>query len=190
MTEKTIAELLGAADLSGPVELGGLIARLTAEGRLRGARRDGRAIGAAGLATIPIRGVTNDSRVVGAGSLFVAVPGIHADGHDYVAAAARAGASIALVDRALPDYDLPQLVVDDTRATLAVAAAWWYRDPSAELAVVGITGTDGKTTTSFLATAALEAAGIRTGMTGTAATRIGGASGAAARRPRRSTASL
>ena len=60
------------------------------------------------------------------------------------------------------------------RLALATAAAWWYRDPSAELAVVGITGTDGKTTTSFLATAALEAAGIRTGMTGTAATRIGG----------------
>ena len=174
MTEKTIAELLAAAELSGPVELGGLIARLTAEGRLRGARRDGRAIGAAGLAAIPVRGVTNDSRDVGAGSLFVAVPGLHADGHDFVAAAARAGASVALVDRALPDYDLPQLVVDDTRAALATAAAWWYRDPSAELAVVGITGTDGKTTTSFLATAALEAAGIRTGMTGTAATRIGG----------------
>ena len=74
----------------------------------------------------------------------------------------------------LPDSDLPQLVVDDTRAALATAAAWWYRDPSAELAVVGITGTDGKTTTSFLATAALEAAGVRTGMTGTAETRIGG----------------
>ena len=104
----------------------------------------------------------------------MAVPGLHADGHDFVAAAARAGAAVALVDRALPDFDLPQLVVDDTRAALATAAAWWYGDPSAELAVVGITGTDGKTTTSFLATAALEAAGIRTGMIGTAATRIGG----------------
>jgi UDP-N-acetylmuramoyl-L-alanyl-D-glutamate--2,6-diaminopimelate ligase len=174
MTEPTIAELLAAAELAGPVELGGLIARLTGEGRLRGARRDGRAIGAAGLAAIPVDGVTHDSRAVAQGSLFVAVPGVHADGHDFVAAAAAAGASAALVDRPLPDVDLPQLVVDDTRVALATAAAWWYRDPSAELAVVGITGTDGKTTTSFLATAALEAAGIRTGMTGTAATRIGG----------------
>ena len=74
----------------------------------------------------------------------------------------------------LPEVDLPQLVVDDARPALATAAAWWYGDPSAELAVVGITGTDGKTTTSFLATAALEAAGVRTGMIGTAATRIGG----------------
>ncbi len=130
--------------------------------------------GPAGLAAITVRGVAFDSRDVRAGSLFVAVPGLHADGHDFVAAAAAAGASAALVDHALPDSDLPQLVVDDTRAALATAAAWWYRDPSAELAVVGITGTDGKTTTSFLATAALEAAGVRTGMTGTAETRIGG----------------
>lgn len=174
MTEPTIAELLAAAELVGPVELGGLIGRLTAEGRLRGARREGRAIGAAGLAAIPVSGVTHDSRAVGPGSLFVAVPGLHADGHDFVAAAVAAGASAALVDRPLPDVDLAQLVVDDTRMALATAAAWWYRDPSADLAVVGITGTDGKTTTSFLATAALEATGIRTGMTGTAATRIGG----------------
>jgi UDP-N-acetylmuramoyl-L-alanyl-D-glutamate--2,6-diaminopimelate ligase len=170
----TIAELLAAAELSDAVELRGLIARLTSEGRLRGARLDGRAIGAASLAAINVRGVAFDSRDVREGSLFVAVPGLHADGHDFVAAAAAAGASAALVDHALPDSDLPQLVVEDTRAALATAAAWWYQDPSAALAVVGITGTDGKTTTSFLATAALEAAGVRTGMTGTAETRIGG----------------
>jgi UDP-N-acetylmuramoyl-L-alanyl-D-glutamate--2,6-diaminopimelate ligase len=79
-----------------------------------------------------------------------------------------------MVDHALPDSALPQLVVGATREALATAAAWWYGDPSHDLAVVGITGTDGKTTTSFLAVAALEAAGLRTGMTGTAATRIGG----------------
>ena len=174
MTEQTIAGLLAAADLDEPSPLGGLIARLTADGRLRGARHGGRAIGPAGLAGISVNGVTHDSREVAGGWLFVAVPGLHADGHDFVAAAAAAGATAALVDRPLPDVDLPQLVVDDARQALAAAAAWWYRDPSAALAVVGITGTDGKTTTSFLATAALEAAGIRTGMTGTAATRIGG----------------
>ena len=174
MTEPTIAELLAAAEPAEAVELRGLIARLTAEGRLRGARLDGRAIGAAGLAAITVTGVAFDSRDVRAGSLFVAVPGLHADGHDFLAAAAAAGASAALVDHPLPDSDLPQLVVDDSRVALATAAAWWYRDPSAELALVGITGTDGKTTTSFLATAALEAAGVRTGMTGTAETRIGG----------------
>ena len=176
MTEPvpTIAGLLAAAELNEAVELRGLIARLTSEGSLRGARLDGRAIGAAGLAAITVIGVAFDSRDVREGSLFVAVPGLHADGHDFVAAAAAAGASAALVDHALPDSDLPQLVVDDTRAALATAAAWWYRDPSAALAVAGITGTDGKTTTSFLGTAALEAAGVRTGLTGTAETRIGG----------------
>jgi UDP-N-acetylmuramoyl-L-alanyl-D-glutamate--2,6-diaminopimelate ligase len=96
------------------------------------------------------------------------------DGHDYVSAAADRGASAALVERPLPDLPIAQLIVDSTRPALAAAATWWYRDPSHELAVVGITGTDGKTTTSFLAVAALEAAGLRTGMTGTAATRIGG----------------
>jgi UDP-N-acetylmuramoyl-L-alanyl-D-glutamate--2,6-diaminopimelate ligase len=174
MTERTIDDLLAAAEPAEPKPLGGLIERLSAEDRLRGARSDGRAIGAAGLAAIPIRGVTHDSRAVHPGSLFVAVPGLHVDGHEYVAAAAARGAAAALVDHALPDVALPQLVVAATRESLATAAAWWYDDPSHDLAVVGITGTDGKTTTSFLAVAALEAAGLRTGMTGTAATRIGG----------------
>ncbi|MGH2475793.1 MAG: Mur ligase family protein, partial [Candidatus Limnocylindrales bacterium] len=68
----------------------------------------------------------------------------------------------------------PQIIVDAARPALAGAAAWWYGDPSHELTVVGITGTDGKTTTAYLAVAALEAAGRRTGMIGTIATRIGG----------------
>jgi UDP-N-acetylmuramoyl-L-alanyl-D-glutamate--2,6-diaminopimelate ligase len=174
MTGHSLADLLAAADTAEPRPLGGLIERLTAEGRLRGARSDGRAIGAAGLAAIQVRGVTNDSRLVRDGSLFVAVPGLHVDGHEYVAAAAATGAAVALVDHALPDVALPQIVVAGTREALATAAAWWYGDPSHDLAVVGITGTDGKTTTSFLAVAALETAGLRTGMTGTAATRIGG----------------
>ncbi len=174
MTERTIADLLAAAEPTEPAGLGGLIERLTAEHRLRGARRDGRAIGPNGLRDVKVRGVTNDSRAVRPGSLFVAVAGLHADGHDFVAAAESAGAAAALVEQPVPDVALPQLLVSETRPALATAAAWWYGDPSHELAVVGITGTDGKTTTSFLAVGALEAAGIRTGMTGTAATRIGG----------------
>jgi UDP-N-acetylmuramoyl-L-alanyl-D-glutamate--2,6-diaminopimelate ligase len=174
MTDRTIAELLSAAEPTEPAGLGGLIDRLAAEHRSRGARRDGRAIGPNGLRDVMVRGVTNDSRAVGPGSLFVAIPGLHADGHDFVAAAAAAGAAAALVEQPVPDVALPQLLVSETRPALATAAAWWYGDPSHELAVIGITGTDGKTTTSFLAVGALEAAGIRTGMTGTAATRIGG----------------
>ncbi len=174
MSQPTIADLLAAAEPSEPRPLGGLIERLTGEGRLRGARRDGRAIGAAGLAGIPVRGVTQDSRAVGPGSLFVAIPGLHVDGHEFVTQAAERGAAAVLVERPLPELAVPQLVVAAGPAALASTAAWWYDDPSLDLAVVGVTGTDGKTTTSFLAVAALEAAGIRTGMIGTAATRIGG----------------
>jgi UDP-N-acetylmuramoyl-L-alanyl-D-glutamate--2,6-diaminopimelate ligase len=174
MSDQALADLLTAAEPAEPSPLGRLVDRLTAEGRLRGARQDGRAIGAAGLASIPIRGVTHDSREVHDGSLFVAVPGLHADGHEFVSEAADRGAAAALVDHALPEIALPQLIVAEARSALASAAAWWYGDPSHDLAVVGITGTDGKTTTSYLAVAALEAAGVRTGMTGTVATRIGG----------------
>jgi UDP-N-acetylmuramoyl-L-alanyl-D-glutamate--2,6-diaminopimelate ligase len=154
--------------------LGALIDRLTASGSLRGAREGGRAIGPAGLAAIEVRGVTEDSRSVSRGDLFVAVRGLHVDGHDFVAAAEAAGAAAAIVAQPVPDVSLAQLVVGEPAAALADAATWIFGDPSHELGVVGITGTDGKTTTSFLAVAALEAAGLRSGLVGTVATRIGG----------------
>jgi UDP-N-acetylmuramoyl-L-alanyl-D-glutamate--2,6-diaminopimelate ligase len=141
---------------------------------VRGARRDGRAIGSAALADLPVSGVTQDSRSVIAGSLFVALAGQHVDGHGFVAAAAEQGAAAALVERPIPEVALPQLVVASGPAALARSAAWWYGDPSLELGVIGVTGTDGKTTTSFLAVGALEAAGFRVGMVSTAMTRIGG----------------
>ncbi len=173
---RTIAERIAAAEPTEPASLAGLIERLTTEGRLRGARRDRRAIGPRGLGDIAVRGVTDDSRAVVPGSLFVAIAGARADGHDFLDAAAAAGAAAALVERPVPASTLPQLVVDGGRPSLASAAAWWYGDPSHDLAVVGITGTDGKTTTSYLATAALEAAGVQTGMISTAGTRVGGRS--------------
>jgi len=172
--ERTLATLLAAAEPAGPASLVTLIDRLAREGRLRGARRDGRAIGAAGLADLEIHGVTNDSRTAGPGSLFVAVPGLHTDGHDHLASAAERGAAAALVERPVLESPLPQLIVDATQPAVASAAAWWYGDPSRELLTVGITGTDGKTTTAYLAVAALEAAGVRTAMLGTAGLRIGG----------------
>jgi UDP-N-acetylmuramoyl-L-alanyl-D-glutamate--2,6-diaminopimelate ligase len=174
MTDPTLADLLRAAEPSAPTPLGSLIERLTADGGLRGARRDGRAIGPTALAEVAIHGVTHDSRVVQRGSLFVAIVGQHVDGHDFVASAAQRGAAAALVERPIAEVALPQLVVASTPAALATAAAWWYGDPSHELGVIGITGTDGKTTTSFLAVAALESAGIRTGLISTALTRVGG----------------
>jgi UDP-N-acetylmuramoyl-L-alanyl-D-glutamate--2,6-diaminopimelate ligase len=121
-----------------------------------------------------VTSVTHDSRTVTRGALFVAVPGEHVDGHDFAAAAVERGASALIVERSLPGVAAAQLVVDAARPALASAAAWWFADPSHELTVVGITGTDGKTTTAYLAVAALEAAGRRAGMIGTIATRIGG----------------
>jgi UDP-N-acetylmuramoyl-L-alanyl-D-glutamate--2,6-diaminopimelate ligase len=169
----TLADLLASAEPSEPRPLGELIDRLSSGGLLHGARDGGRAIGPAALAGIPIRAITDDSRGAGRGSVFVAVPGLHVDGHDFVARAAERGAAVALVERPLPDVDLPQLVVERPATALADAAAWWYDDPSRRLGIVGITGTDGKTTTSFLATAALEAAGLSSGLIGTVATQVG-----------------
>ena len=173
MTGGEIERLLAVAEPGGPQPLRGLIERLEAESRLRGAREGGRAIGPAGVAGVMVSGLTYDSRAVRPGSLFVAVPGAHADGHDFVARAADAGAVAALVERPVDGVALPQLVVERTQSALATAASWWYGDPSRELEVVGITGTDGKTTTSFLAVAALEAAGLKTGLMGTVDTKIG-----------------
>ncbi len=145
----TIAELLAAAEPSAPRRLGELVERLATDGHLRGARDGGQAIGPAALGDVAVTGVAYDSRDVRPGSLFVAVPGAHVDGHDYLAAAARSGASVALVERPVAEVELPQLVVIRTQHALATAAAWWYGDPSHRLGVVGITGTDGKTTTSL-----------------------------------------
>ena len=177
--EESLFAVLAAAEPSAPRRLGELIERLEASGRLRtvlppSTPRSGVAESEPALGALQIRGVTYDSRHVRASSVFVAVPGVHADGHDFVAAAAAFGAAAAVVERPVPGAALPQIVVDDARRALAIAAAWWYGDPSRELGVVGITGTDGKTTTSFLADAVLEAGGISTGFITTAAAKVGG----------------
>ncbi len=165
-----IDALVAAAEPAAPKPLADLLPRLDRAGLLADAPD---------VAGATVSGVTEDSRRAGGGRLFVAVPGFHVDGHGYVRAAAAAGASAALVEHLVGHRvdavtDMPQIVVRDARAALAVAAAWWYGDPARELGVIGITGTDGKTTTSFLAAAALEAAGLATGLVGTVETRVGG----------------
>ena len=172
--DPTIAALVAAAEPGEPRPLATLIERLAAEGLLTGAREGGRAIGPGGLARVAVRGVTFDSRQVAPGTLFVAIAGGRADGHDFVGRAETAGAVAAIVERPVANARLPQLVVVRSRAALASAAAWWYGDPSRDLGVIGITGTDGKTTTSFLAVGALEAAGLSAGLVGTIETKIGG----------------
>ena len=122
---------------------------------------------------VALSAVRDDSRTVEPGDLFVAVRGLRVDGHDYVDEAAQRGAAAVAVERAAEGLSVPQLVVNRGAAALASAAAWWYGDPSRELLTVGVTGTNGKTTTTFLARAALEATGLRTGLIGTIGIQIG-----------------
>ena len=173
--DSPVAAAIAAAEPRDPRPLGGLLARLDAAGLLRGARRDDLPIGVGGVGDVPVRGVVEDSRDVDQGTLFVAVPGFHVDGTEFVERAAKAGAAAAIVERAVPGTLLPQVVVTAARPALAHAAGWWYGDPSRGLGVIGVTGTDGKTTTSFLAVAALEAAGVSTGLIGTVETKVGDA---------------
>lgn len=95
-------------------------------------------------------GLSADSREVESGDLFVAVPGTRFDGHDFVGEAARSGASAAVVERPVDGADLPQLVVDDSRLAVAHLAALFHGDPGEEMELVGVTGTNGKTTTAWL----------------------------------------
>jgi len=170
----TIDALLAAAEPREPRSLGTLVERLTERLGAVGAREGGKAIGPAALGPVRIRSLSDDTRRLRPGSLFVAIAGEHVDGHELLGEAEVGGAAAALVERAVPDSPLPQIVVASTRAALAEAAAWWYGDPGRELGIVGITGTDGKTTTSFLAVAALEAAGVSSGLIGTVETKVGG----------------
>ena len=172
----TLADRLARVDAARrPRPLVELVDRLSAAGHLRGSRAsDGRPIAPTGIGTETVTSIAADSRAVRPGALFVAVRGAHADGHDFVAAAAAAGAVAAIVEQPISGAGLVQLVVERSRPALAGAAGWWYGDPSRELGIVGITGTDGKTTTSFLAAAALDAAGHRAGLVGTVELRIGG----------------
>lgn len=115
---------------------------------------------------------THDSRQVGAGSAFVAIRGMTSDGHEFIDRAIEQGAS-AVVCEEPRDAHVPFLVVADSRAVMAQVAAAVHGDPSHELSVVGITGTNGKTSVAFILEAILRSAGVATGMIGTIVTRVG-----------------
>ena len=126
-----------------------------------------------GEGAVEIESLAYDSRKVGPGALFFCVRGEKVDGHEFGAAAVAAGAVALVVEREL-EVDVAQVVVDDARAAMASLAARFWGDPTAELRVVGITGTNGKTTTAFLVREILEAAGIRCGLLGTVRQVVGG----------------
>jgi UDP-N-acetylmuramoyl-L-alanyl-D-glutamate--2,6-diaminopimelate ligase len=136
-------------------------------------RTEGRLVGQPMIPPLSLTGIADDSRRVERGNLFVAVRGLRVDGHDFVGEAVDRGASVVAVERPVGDLPVPQVLVDRGAASLASAAAWWYGDPSRELLTVGVTGTNGKTTTSFLVRAVLDAAGFQTGLVGTIGIGIG-----------------
>lgn len=127
-----------------------------------------------------LTGVTLDSRSVLPGDLYAALPGANTHGARFAAMVEAAGAVAILTDPtgslAIADAGgsgLPVLVVDDPRGVLGAVSAWIYGHPAEALTTTGITGTNGKTTTSYLVDAALRAAGLRTGVLGTVATYVG-----------------
>jgi UDP-N-acetylmuramoyl-L-alanyl-D-glutamate--2,6-diaminopimelate ligase len=124
-----------------------------------------------GDSSVVISGMEYDSRKVKPGDLFIALVGGYFDGHDFAEMAKERGAAALMVEHELP-IPLPQLIVSNTRAALPAVAAEFFGHPSRELTVIGITGTDGKTTTTYLVETILAYAGLRTGVIGTVGVRI------------------
>lgn len=120
-----------------------------------------------------ITGVSCDTRTIAPGNLFAALPGYKADGQDFIAEALEKGAS-AVLCRCAPSVPGPWLVAEDTRAALALISANWYGRPAESLTCVAVTGTNGKTTTTYLLKAVLESAlGAKVGLIGTNQNLIG-----------------
>lgn len=123
---------------------------------------------------VEITDLAYDADRVSPGAVFFCVPGSRADGHDFAPQAVAAGAAALVVERPL-QLDVPQLLVEDARASMAVAADLFFGEPTRSLEVAGVTGTNGKTTTAFLLRSVLAAAGRSTGLVGTVQWVVGGA---------------
>ncbi len=145
-------------DASPPVAL----AALAGDAEIRGDR------------ATPITGVAYDSRDVSAGSLFFCIAGSAADGHDHAVEAAAAGAVAAVVERWLDDVALPQLRVPSVRAAMGPMSSIVFGDPAGRLVTVGVTGTNGKTTMTYLLEQVFREAGLRPGVIGTTGARMDG----------------
>src|SRR3954449_13447290 len=126
-----------------------------------------------GAPEVEISGLAYTSTSVTPGALFFCVPGFTRDGHDFAPDAVERGAAALVCQRPL-GLGVPEVVVDDVRAAMGPAAARFFGDPTAELRVVGITGTNGKTTTAFLVRHLLEQAGVQCGLLGTVKRLVGG----------------
>lgn len=140
------------------VALSALVAEVT--------RRSGTSVDVHGDANVLLEDVTHDSRQVRKSSMFCCVVGERQDGHDFAAEAIQQGAAVLLVDRLLP-HDVPQVIVGDVRHAMGFFAAGVHGWPADEMTMVGITGTNGKTTTAHLIAALLRGDGVETEVLGT-----------------------
>ncbi|MDH4154840.1 MAG: UDP-N-acetylmuramoyl-L-alanyl-D-glutamate--2,6-diaminopimelate ligase [Nitrospira sp.] len=123
--------------------------------------------------TMTVKGITDDSRAVSAGSLFVAVKGERVDGHQFISTAVSRGAGGVVAQEPMKTGTVPFVCVEDSRKALGLLGSIFYGDPSSRLRMVGVTGTNGKTTTTYVCKAFLEAIGARVGVIGTVAYQIG-----------------
>ena len=119
-----------------------------------------------------INNICIDSRKVQKGDLFICTPGLRMDAHQFAPQAVESGAVALLVDHEL-DLDVPQVVVEDVRLAISYVAAQFHGNPAGKMRLIGITGTKGKTTTSFLVKSILEEAGKKVGLIGTVCSMIG-----------------
>ncbi len=111
--------------------------------------------------------LVSDSRKVTKGSIFACVEGEHSDGHDFAQAALSSGAAALLCEHPLKNIDIPQLICPDVRRNMGRVASMLYNEPASGLKMIGITGTNGKTTSTFMTKSILENSGIKTGLLGT-----------------------
>lgn len=121
---------------------------------------------------VSIKSLTYDSRKGCEGALFFCISGFNTDGHKYADDAVKAGAAALMVTRQL-DTDVPQILVEDARASMAYISREFYGRPDEQMRMIGITGTKGKTTTTYMIKSILEQSGIKTGLIGTIVNMIG-----------------
>ncbi len=128
--------------------------------------------GLRGNIDLDIKDISYDSKKIKQGSLFVAIPGYRTDGHLYVKEAVESGASAVICERWLDDVSVPQIRVKRSRLACSLLAAAFFENPSKKIDLIGVTGTNGKTTTTYLIESILRAAGRKTGVLGTVECRI------------------
>jgi len=126
-----------------------------------------------GSTDVMVNGMNYDSREVNPEDLFFCLPGAKEDGHEFAPQAVRSGATVLLVERQLDITGVTQVLVEDSRKAMGILSAIFYGYPSRQLRVIGVTGTNGKTTTTHLIKAILETAGFGVGLIGTIHTLIG-----------------